>query len=97
MSDLFSAAAPGDSVPLADDAQEAVTGSVMHHYRAALALRRAHPVLVTGAQSAIEVVGDVLRFTRGEGAETLAVAANLSDRPAEGLGAWEVRLAPVAR
>ena len=97
----FSAAArtwlpiPAAHLPLAVDAQEADTGSVLHHYRAALAQRRAHPVLVTGAQSAIEVVGDVLRFTRGEGSETLAVAANLSDRPAEGLGAWEVRLTPV--
>ena len=40
-------------------------------YRAAIALRRAHPALHHGAQDDMQVSGDVLSFTRREGGEEI--------------------------
>jgi alpha-glucosidase len=64
-------------------AQEADPASMLHHYRAALAFRRAHPVLATGAQEAMAVAGDVVSFLRRDGDETLFCAFNLGDSAAE--------------
>ena len=65
--------------------------SMMAHYRAALALRRAHPVLRTGTMTPLVAQGDVVRFMRQDGAETLFCAVNLGDAPADIAlpeGAW---------
>jgi alpha-glucosidase len=56
--------------------------SMLAHYRAALAFRRAHPALVTGAQGPVAAQGDVVTLTRSDAAETLFIAFNLSDAPA---------------
>ena len=57
--------------------------SMMAHYRAALALRRAHPVLRTGTMTPLVAQGDVVRFMRQDGAEMLFCAVNLGDAPAD--------------
>ena len=57
--------------------------SMMAHYRAALALRRAHPVLRDGAMTPLVAQGNVVSFTRQDGAETLFCAVNLGDAPAD--------------
>lgn len=57
--------------------------SMMAHYRAALALRRAHPVLRTGTMTPLVAQGNVVSFTRQDGAETLFCAVNLGDTPAD--------------
>jgi len=65
--------------------------SMMAHYRAALGLRRAHPVLRTGTMTPLVAQGDVVRFMRRDGAETLFCAVNLGDAPADIAlpeGAW---------
>ena len=65
--------------------------SMMAHYRAALALRRAYPVLRTGTMTPLVAQGDVVRFMRQDGAETLFCAVNLGDAPADVAlpeGAW---------
>jgi len=49
-------------------AQAGDPGSLLEYYRAALAFRRAHPVLATGAMSPVTAEGDVASFIRqGEG------------------------------
>ena len=57
--------------------------SMLAHYRAALALRRAHPVLRTGTMTPLVAQGNVVSFTRQDGAETLFCAVNLGDAPAD--------------
>ena len=58
-------------------------GSMLAHYRAALALRRAHPVLRTGAMTPLLARGNIVSFTRQDGAETLFCAVNLGETPAD--------------
>jgi alpha-glucosidase len=65
-------------LPRSVAAQEADAGSLLHHYRRALAFRRAHPVLKGGAMSAVSVSGDAAWFTR-TGDETILVAVNLGE------------------
>jgi alpha-glucosidase len=67
--------------PLAVAAQEGDPASMLHHYRAALAFRRAHPVLRTGAMTLPVAAGDVASFLREGGDETLFCAFNLGDGP----------------
>jgi alpha-glucosidase len=77
--------------PLAVSAQDADPQSMLNHYRAALAFRRAHPVLRDGGMEDVRATGDVLHFLR-TGDETIFCAFNLGDAPAEaGLpdGNWE--------
>ncbi|MCA3442348.1 MAG: DUF3459 domain-containing protein [Rhodobacter sp.] len=57
--------------------------SMLAHYRAALALRRDHPVLRTGAMTPPVAQGNVISFTRQDGAETLFCAVNLGGTAAE--------------
>jgi alpha-glucosidase len=63
-------------------------GSVMEHYRAMIAFRKATPALVTGRTRFLDTPAPVLAFTRGDG---LLCAFNLSPAPvtlaAQGLGA----------
>ncbi len=53
-------------------------GSMLHHYRRALAFRRSHPVLRDGAMGAVTVEGDVATFRRG-GTSTIFCAFNLGE------------------
>jgi alpha-glucosidase len=62
-------------------AQAADAGSLLQHYRRALALRRAEPALRSGAMSQPVAAGDLATFIRGEGA--LSCAFNLGPAPAE--------------
>ena len=62
-------------------AQSADADSMLAHYRAALAFRRAHPTLVQGDMTVLATEGEVARFLR-TGDETIFCAFNLSDQPA---------------
>lgn len=70
-------------LPLSVAAQEADPSALLHHYRRGLAFRRAHAALRKGAQSPLEAERSVIRFTRSDARETVFVAINLSDNPAE--------------
>jgi alpha-glucosidase len=93
---------PPEHLARAAEAAEADPAAPVHHYRRALAFRKAHPALLTGAQSGMAAEGDVIRFTRQGGGETLFIAANLGDGRAEIAapeGAWQATgqgLGPVA-
>jgi len=82
---------PAEHLGRAVSRQATDPSSMMAHYRAALALRRAHPVLRTGTMTPLVAQGDVVRFMRQDGAETLFCAVNLGDAPADVAlpeGAW---------
>lgn len=66
---------------LAVAVQEEAPDALLHHYRRALAFRRAHPALVKGDISDVTVVGDVISFLRKDPEETVFVAINMSDAP----------------
>ena len=61
--------------------QEADPGAVLHHYRRAIAFRRAHKLLRTGAITQMAAHGDVLSFQRTDGDQAIFCAVNLSDTP----------------
>ncbi len=63
-------------------AQEQDPDALLHHYRRAIAFRRAHPALVKGAHSKVASEGSIVTFTRTEGDQTILVAVNLSGAPA---------------
>ncbi len=67
--------------PLSVAAQAGQAGSMLEHYRAALAFRRQHPTLRDGAMTGWHSDGQVFSFTR-TGTESLFCAFNLSDSPA---------------
>jgi alpha-glucosidase len=69
-------------LPLSVARQDLDDSSVLAHYRRALAFRRAHPVLRTGAMEDIAAVGGVTSFRR-RGDEDLFCAFNLSERAEE--------------
>jgi alpha-glucosidase len=72
-------------------AQDADAASMLAHYRAALALRRAHATLRLGTMSMPLVNGDIASFTR-HGDETIFCAVNLGAKPGEIAlpdGTWE--------
>ncbi len=73
-------------------AQEAEPGAILHHYRKAIAFRKAHRALTKGAHESISVTGDVLHFIRTHPTETLFCAFNMSDTPSHGAlppGRWQ--------
>ena len=74
---------PAEHLGCAVSRQATDLASMMAHYRAALALRRAHPVLRTGTMTPLVAQGDVVRFMRQDGAEMLFCAVNLGDAPAD--------------
>jgi alpha-glucosidase len=74
---------PAEHLGRAVSRQATDPASMMAHYRAALALRRAHPVLRTGTMTPLVAQGDVVRFMRQDGAEMLFCAVNLGDAPAD--------------
>ncbi|MGB8815386.1 MAG: alpha-amylase family glycosyl hydrolase, partial [Paracoccaceae bacterium] len=63
-------------------AQDGDGASMLSHYRAALALRRAHPVLRDGAMTGLQAQGDLAQFLR-VGDETLLCAVNLGGATVE--------------
>ncbi len=66
------------------DVQTADVNSVLTHYRAVLAIRRAHPALVVGTIRFLDTEGDMLAFIREDAGEKLLCAFNF----AEGDAAW---------
>ncbi len=61
--------------------QEDEPGALLHHYRKAIAFRRAHPALRIGANDKIRASGDVVYFQRMSAEERLLCVFNLSDTP----------------
>lgn len=78
---------------LAVDVQEADPGSLLHHTRALVALRREHPVLRTGPCTVLAAEGEVLVLCRGDGAQRVLAIFNLGAQPAP----WPAALPPCAR
>jgi alpha-glucosidase len=77
--------------PLSVAAQQADSAALLHHYRRALAFRRAHPVLAQGAMTDWQAAGEVFSFTR-QGDETIFCAFNLSAEAADvtlPAGSWQ--------
>ncbi|QLQ18488.1 MAG: alpha glucosidase [Exiguobacterium profundum] len=64
-------------------AEEADPTAILHHYRRALAFRRAHAALRDGAQTGMTVAGDVISFLRATVDEALFCAFNLGEAAAE--------------
>ena len=54
--------------------------SVLSHYKAMLAFRKAHPALVRGSIETLDAPEGVLAFVRGEGSERLYCAFNMSEK-----------------
>lgn len=84
----FSTAKPWLPVPdsqrtRAVDVQAPDVNSVLTHYRAVLAIRRAHPALVRGAIRFLDTGGDLLAFIREGGGEKLLCAFNFGDATAD--------------
>jgi alpha-glucosidase len=61
------------------DRQEADPASLLHHTRAMLALRKAHPALHHGAVTGCEAAGDLLRLTREADGERVCLVANFGE------------------
>jgi glycosidase len=55
--------------------------SILHLYRTLIALRKRHPVLVTGELHSITAANNVLSFERHGQGEQLRVVLNLGDAP----------------
>ncbi|MCX8954878.1 alpha-amylase family glycosyl hydrolase [Ruegeria sp. NA] len=75
------------------DRLEANDQSMLHHYRRAIALRRVHPALTSGAQSNMKQIGPVLTFQREDASEAVFCAFNLgteAQRVDLPLGDWRV-------
>jgi glycosidase len=62
-------------------AQRGDPGSLLHLYRALVALRAAHPALSRGAQRTLDAPADVFAFERHLGGERFLVALNFADAP----------------
>jgi alpha-glucosidase len=83
----FSRAEPW--LPLASDwgernvaAQRSEAASILNLYRAAIALRAAHPALSRGAQRTLAAPPDVFAFERSHAGERFVLALNFGDAPA---------------
>nr|WP_037261939.1 alpha-amylase family glycosyl hydrolase [Roseivivax halodurans] len=61
--------------------QEQDPAAILHHYRRSIAFRHAHEALRKGAQTAMVADGDILRFERSLGDQTIFCAFNLSGEP----------------
>ena len=73
---------PHEHLAHAVDAQDRDPGALLHHYRKAVAFRRAHPALRKGAHDGVKATGPVMHFTRSHEGEEIFVAVNLSADPA---------------
>ena len=56
--------------------------SILHLYRTLIALRKSHPVLVTGELHSIAAANNVLTYERHESGEQLRIILNFGDTPA---------------
>jgi alpha-glucosidase len=74
---------PAGHLGLAVGRQAGKAGSMLEHYRRAVALRHQHKVLRTGAMTPMKAIGDVVLFERMDDGETMFCAVNLGDAPAE--------------
>jgi alpha-glucosidase len=63
--------------------QEQDHGSVLTHYRAAIALRHAHSALAQGILTDLAHRGDVVQFTRAHAGQTIFCAFNLGEDSAD--------------
>lgn len=63
--------------------QEHDPGSLLHHYRKAISFRHNHRALQVGSHDGLKADGDVIYFSRTEGAETVFCVFNISDSPSE--------------
>ena len=64
-------------------AQEEDRGTILHHYRRAIALRKAYPTLAKGRDDGVQSDGDIVYFTRVHGDQKIYCAFNLSDQSAD--------------
>jgi glycosidase len=55
--------------------------SILHLYRTLIALRKSHPVLVTGELHSVAAANNVLSYERHGDGERLRVILNLADAP----------------
>jgi len=69
-------------VNMAASVQDADPRSMLSHYRAALALRKAHPALIAGDLADMTTEGEVVRFVRSGAGEEIFCAFNLSPHEA---------------
>jgi len=69
---------PNEHAARAVDVQERLATSVLAHYRATLAFRKAHASLVDGDMAFIETNQDLLAFTREKDGERLLFVFNLT-------------------
>ncbi|MGB3538590.1 MAG: alpha-glucosidase family protein [Mesorhizobium sp.] len=72
---------PAEQRVKAVDVQDGDKNSVLAHYRAVLALRRAHPALMSGSIRFLDAEGDMLAFIREGGGEKLLCVFNFAGRP----------------
>ena len=73
--------------------QEDDPAAILHHYRRAIAFRRANPTLTVGDVTGPFAEGDILHFTRTHEASEIFCAFNLSDTPSDMAmpeGEWSV-------
>ncbi len=63
------------------EAQEADAASVLNHYRAVLALRKAQPALTRGRTTFVDLPEPLLAFHRETNVQTLTCVFNLSPKP----------------
>ncbi|PIE07287.1 MAG: alpha-glucosidase [Rhodobacterales bacterium] len=74
-------------------AAEAEPASILHHYRRAIAFRRANAALQKGALEGLDADGPVLGFIRSHGTQDIFFALNMGDEPATITvpeGAWHM-------
>ncbi len=71
-----------DHLSMSVASQEQNLSSSLHHYRNAIALRKAHLALAKGSMDAMSAVGNVLSFMRSFGNEEVFCAFNISNEPA---------------
>lgn len=68
---------PPEHAALAVDVQDGQQASVLEHYRAMLAFRKAHAALIDGDMQFLDAGDDVLAFIRAKGEERLLFAFNM--------------------
>lgn len=59
---------PEEHLKLSVESQEKQNDALLHYYRKAIEFRKENPTLATGEQSALDVAGSVVSFTRSENA-----------------------------
>jgi alpha-glucosidase len=86
--------------PLALSAQERDPGSILHHARALLALRQAHPALRTGRLERLDLPAPLIGFDRVLDGQRVRVVLNLSAGPFTAAGwalePWGAVVVPLA-